>query len=117
MAVITAAAAIFGVGLLLGGRACRTTGFSAVRSSSSALSAQTFTTTATAHLQLSTDPDMRGRVIALFLAIALGATPLGAPLVGWVADTLARAGRSGSAPPRASARSPSHFATSRSIAA
>jgi MFS family permease len=31
---------------------------------------------------------MRGRVIALFLAIAVGATPIGAPLIGWVADTL-----------------------------
>ena len=30
---------------------------------------------------------MRGRVMAIFLAIALGGTPLGAPLVGWVADT------------------------------
>ena len=39
------------------------------------------------HVQLSTDPDMRGRVIAIFLAIALGGTPIGAPIVGWVADT------------------------------
>jgi MFS family permease len=30
---------------------------------------------------------MRGRVIAILLAIALGGTPLGAPIVGWVADT------------------------------
>lgn len=52
------------------------------------LSAQTFTTTCNVTLQLSTDPNMRGRVIALFLAIAVGATPIGAPLVGWVADTL-----------------------------
>jgi MFS family permease len=29
---------------------------------------------------------MRGRVIAILLAIALGGTPLGAPVVGWVAD-------------------------------
>ena len=29
---------------------------------------------------------MRGRVMAIFLAIALGGTPLGAPIVGWVAD-------------------------------
>jgi MFS family permease len=29
---------------------------------------------------------MRGRVVAIFLAIALGSTPLGAPMVGWVAD-------------------------------
>ena len=49
--------------------------------------AQTFTTTANSTVQLSTDPLMRGRVMAIFLAIALGGTPLGAPLVGWVADT------------------------------
>ncbi len=29
---------------------------------------------------------MRGRVLAIFLAIALGGTPLGAPMIGWVAD-------------------------------
>jgi len=50
-------------------------------------SAQTFTTTANSTMQLSTEPTMRGRVMAIFLAIALGGTPLGAPLVGWVADT------------------------------
>ncbi|TFD86656.1 MFS transporter [Cryobacterium serini] len=30
---------------------------------------------------------MRGRVMALYMAIFVGGTPLGAPLVGWVADT------------------------------
>ena len=40
------------------------------------------------HQQLaSTEPAMRGRVMAILLAILMGATPLGAPLVGWVADT------------------------------
>ena len=29
---------------------------------------------------------MRGRVMAILLAVALGGTPLGAPLVGWIAD-------------------------------
>ena len=29
---------------------------------------------------------MRGRVMAIYMAIAMGCTPLGAPLVGWVAD-------------------------------
>jgi MFS family permease len=29
---------------------------------------------------------MRGRVSAILLAIALGGTPVGAPIVGWVAD-------------------------------
>jgi MFS family permease len=50
-------------------------------------SAQTFTTTANGAVQLSTDPVMRGRVMAILLAIALGGTPIGAPIVGWVADT------------------------------
>jgi MFS family permease len=50
------------------------------------VSAQTFTTTANSVVQLSTEPVMRGRVLAILLAIALGTTPLGAPIVGWVAD-------------------------------
>jgi MFS family permease len=50
-------------------------------------SAQTFTATANSTVQLSTEPGMRGRVMAIFLAIALGGTPIGAPIVGWVADT------------------------------
>lgn len=51
------------------------------------LSAQSFTTTANGALQLWTEPAMRGRVIALFLSVALGGTPVGAPLIGWIADT------------------------------
>lgn len=49
-------------------------------------SAQTFNTTANSTVQLWTDPLMRGRVMAIYMAIAMGCTPLGAPLVGWVAD-------------------------------
>jgi MFS family permease len=49
--------------------------------------ALTFTTSTNSLLQLSTDPVMRGRVMAIRLAIALGGTPIGAPIVGWVADT------------------------------
>jgi MFS family permease len=37
-------------------------------------------------MQLSTEPVMRGRVMALRIAIALGGTPIGAPIVGWVAN-------------------------------
>jgi len=49
-------------------------------------SAQTFNTTANSSVQLLTEPVMRGRVMAIYMAIAMGCTPLGAPLVGWVAD-------------------------------
>jgi MFS family permease len=51
------------------------------------LAAQTFNTTANSTVQLWTEPAMRGRVMAIYMAIAMGCTPLGAPLVGWVADT------------------------------
>jgi MFS family permease len=37
-------------------------------------------------MQLSTEPAMRGRVMALRVGIALGGTPIGAPIVGWIAD-------------------------------
>ncbi len=49
-------------------------------------SAQTFSTTSNALLQLSTEPLLRGRVVAILLATALGSTPIGAPIVGWIAD-------------------------------
>ena len=52
------------------------------------VSAQTFTTACNGLVQLSTEAAVRGRVLAIYLAIALGGTPLGAPLVGWVADML-----------------------------
>ena len=51
------------------------------------LAAQTFTTSTNSIVQTSTEPGMRGRVIAILLAIALGGTPVGAPIVGWIADT------------------------------
>ena len=51
------------------------------------VSAQTFTTSTNSLMQLSTEPAMRGRIVAIFLAIAMGGTPIGAPIVGWVADT------------------------------
>lgn len=48
----------------------------------------TMMTTANAYVQTTVRPSMRGRVMALYLAIFLGGTPLGAPIVGLVADTL-----------------------------
>ncbi|MCI0509265.1 MULTISPECIES: MFS transporter [Chromohalobacter] len=50
------------------------------------LAALTFMTASNALIQLSTEPMMRGRVMALRMAITMGGTPLGAPLVGWLAD-------------------------------
>ena len=50
------------------------------------IAAQTLTTSTNSLVQTSTEPAMRGRVIAILLAIALGGTPIGAPIVGWIAD-------------------------------
>jgi MFS family permease len=50
------------------------------------LSALTMITAANTYVQLAVDPQMRGRVMALYMAILLGGTPLGAPILGWVAE-------------------------------
>jgi MFS family permease len=42
-------------------------------------------TTANGYVQTTTDPALRGRVLALYMAILMGGTPIGAPIVGWVA--------------------------------
>ncbi len=85
MALLLGAAAVFGVGCtvaalmpnyVLFGLALVVVG----------VATQTFNTSTNSLVQISTEPAMRGRVIAILLAIALGGTPLGAPVVGWVAD-------------------------------
>ncbi|MET3920189.1 MFS transporter [Arthrobacter sp. UYEF20] len=50
------------------------------------LFAITMMTSANGYVQTTTDPVMRGRVMALYMAIFMGGTPIGAPLVGWVAN-------------------------------
>jgi MFS family permease len=50
------------------------------------VAALTLTNATNTIMQLSTEPAMRGRVMAFRVAIALGGTPIGAPIVGWVAN-------------------------------
>jgi MFS family permease len=42
-------------------------------------------TAANAHVQLGVAPTMRGRVMSLYLVCFMGGTPVGAPLIGWLA--------------------------------
>ncbi|MGN6688221.1 MAG: MFS transporter [Actinomycetales bacterium] len=51
------------------------------------VSSLTFITAANATMQLAVSPAMRGRVMALYMMIFMGSTPIGSPLVGWVGET------------------------------
>jgi MFS family permease len=46
-----------------------------------------FTTAGTSAMQLHTEPHMRGRVMSLWTVAFIGSTPVGAPIIGWVAET------------------------------
>lgn len=48
--------------------------------------ALTLVTAANAFVQMTTTPQMRGRVMALYMAIFMGGTPVGAPVLGWVSE-------------------------------
>ena len=50
------------------------------------LSSLTLMTAANATVQMSTAPQFRGRVMALYMAIFMGGTPIGSPLIGWVGE-------------------------------
>jgi MFS family permease len=46
----------------------------------------TFAAGVNSSLQLAAAPSMRGRVMSLYSIVFLGSTPIGAPLVGWLAE-------------------------------
>ena len=85
LGVMIAGAASFGVGLTLAAL-MPSYGWFGAALVLVGVSAQTFTTTTIAVVQLATEPLLRGRVVAILLAITLGGTPIGAPIVGWAAD-------------------------------
>jgi MFS family permease len=86
IALLLGAAAVFGFGFVLAAMMPNVMLFG-LALIVIGVSTQTLTTSTISLVQLSTEPAMRGRVMAILLAIVLGCTPLGAPLVGWVADT------------------------------
>lgn len=49
------------------------------------LASLTFMNACNTTVQLTTDPTMRGRVLAVYMVVLQGGTPIGAPLVGWIA--------------------------------
>jgi MFS family permease len=50
------------------------------------LASLTMMTAANATIQMSTEPEMRGRVMSLYMMVFQGATPIGSPIVGWIGE-------------------------------
>ncbi|MFB0834736.1 MFS transporter [Arthrobacter halodurans] len=48
------------------------------------LAALTFLNSCNTSIQLTVEPQYRGRVLALYMAVIQGGTPIGAPLIGWI---------------------------------
>ncbi|HEY5977260.1 MAG TPA: MFS transporter [Solirubrobacterales bacterium] len=48
--------------------------------------AVTFAAAINSSLQLAVEPEMRGRVMALYSVVFLGSNPIGGPLVGWISE-------------------------------
>jgi MFS family permease len=85
MSSLLAGAAVFGLGCGLAALAPGYWWFAAALMMIG-VAALTFVNGTNSMMQLSTEPAMRGRVMALRVSIALGGTPIGAPIVGWVAN-------------------------------
>ena len=85
LASLAMGAGVFGLGYTLAALAPGYWWFAAALAVSGA-AALTLTNGTNSIMQLSTEPSMRGRVMALRVGVALGGTTIGAPIVGWVAN-------------------------------
>jgi MFS family permease len=78
-------AGVFGLGFSLAALSSGYWWFAAALAFSGA-AVLTFTNGTNSIMQLSTEPTMRGRVMALRVGVALGGITVGAPIAGWVAN-------------------------------
>lgn len=79
--------ATFGLGVAMGVQALMPTYMSyAVMCIPVGLASLTMLTAANSAIQVSTPPQVRGRVMALYMMVMMGATPIGSPLVGWIGE-------------------------------
>ncbi|MFM2485962.1 MFS transporter [Celerinatantimonas yamalensis] len=85
MRTLMIGAALFGVGCTFGALAPSYRWF-AVILVLIGMAALIFNNTNNSLIQLSTESSVRGRVMAIRMAILMGGTPIGAPIAGWVID-------------------------------
>jgi len=84
--LIAGSSAAFGVATLLAASA-PTLSLSAAALVLVGAASVTFASGVNSALQLAVEPQMRGRVMALYSVVFLGSTPIGGPLAGWLAET------------------------------
>jgi MFS family permease len=85
LSTLLAGAGVFGLGCTLGALAPGYWWFAAALAISGA-AVLIFANGTNSIMQLSTDPSMRGRVMALRVGVGLGGMTIGAPITGWVAN-------------------------------
>ena len=85
--LITIAALAFGVGAL-GAAAAPSLATEALLLAVLGAASVTFAAQINSWLQLAVEPQMRGRVMALYSIVFLGSTPIGGPISGWLAEAV-----------------------------
>ncbi|GAC1315887.1 MAG: MFS transporter [Acidimicrobiales bacterium] len=83
--LLAASASAFGVTMLADALA-PTLAFEMVALAFTGATSITFMATANATVQLTSRPEMRGRVMSLYMLLFLGSTPIGGPIVGWIGE-------------------------------
>ncbi|HEU4515240.1 MAG TPA: MFS transporter [Nocardioidaceae bacterium] len=85
--LVILAALAFGVAVVVGGLMPTYLTF-ALWTPVIGITALTMITAANTTIQLSVTPELRGRVMALYMMIFMGGTPIGSPIVGWIGEVL-----------------------------
>jgi MFS family permease len=83
--LLTGAAALFGVAQLIAA-AAPTLAVQVLALIPLGAASVTFSAGVNSTLQLAAGPGLRGRIMALYSVVFIGSTPIGAPLVGWLAE-------------------------------
>ena len=85
--LVIGAALAFGIAVVVGGLMPSYLTF-ALWTPVIGITALTMITAANTTIQLSVTPELRGRVMALYMMIFMGGTPLGSPIVGWIGEVM-----------------------------
>ena len=84
---VTLAATFFGFALILLSTAPSYVAYSSMLPIGGIAAIFTFVL-ANSYVQTTTEPNLRGKVVGIYMTLLMGGTPLGSPLLGWIAEVL-----------------------------